>query len=69
MRNLTKAAIASALFAGCCSVAPAQAQLLGGVSDTVQNLVSVDSGPASSESSVNVGIGNGGGDSGNILDI
>ena len=77
MTSFNKAIIASALFAACCSVAPAQAQLLGGsgsgllgtVTDTVGSVVSVESGPSSSDSLVNVGIGNGGGDSGNILGV
>src|SRR5688500_10813569 len=59
------ASVAALMIATALSVAPAQAQLLGNDG----GLVDLDSGPAGDDALVNVGIGDGGGDNGNILDV
>ena len=54
---------------------PTQAQLLGGLLDSLTGggdgggLLGVDSGPAGNGNTVNVGVGSGQGNSGNILDV
>lgn len=89
MTSFKRAILASALFTGCCSVAPAHAQVLGGngglvgtITDTLgavgetageitaplDSVVNLDSGPASRDAAVNIGLGDSGG-GGNILDV
>lgn len=70
MKNPIFASIPIASLSIAMTVYPSQAGLLDAVSSVVESVVSVQGGEASSDSAINVGLGNGG-DSGNnnVLDV